>query len=190
MITVNGIFTRFQWSAYKLVWNESLRVVSQTFCELSKIILQKYATPEITFMVRISSWNFVRVPKAWLWAHIQSFSLKFSQKVRFLQYTNFKRIFWRDHATLVKQPPGHILLMIFHSQLNFDEIVICPTMSYDKGAGFKILHISQQICSHAMCKIGSNLMASKAEHDFDRIANEKSLVKWSNQLALNIDRTC
>ena len=45
------------------------KVVSLTFCELSKIISQKYTMPEITFLVRISSWNFVHVPKAWLWAH-------------------------------------------------------------------------------------------------------------------------
>ena len=41
--------------------------VSLTFLELSKIISWKNTMPEITFMVRISSWNFVRVPKAWLW---------------------------------------------------------------------------------------------------------------------------
>ena len=81
-------------------------VVSLTFRELSKIISRKYTTPEITFTVRISSWNFVRVPKAWLWAHVQSFSLKFSSQVLFLQYTNFERIFWRARETLVKQPPG------------------------------------------------------------------------------------
>ena len=33
--------------------------------ELSKIISRKYTMPEIPFMVGISSWNFVRVPKAW-----------------------------------------------------------------------------------------------------------------------------
>ena len=32
-------------------------VVSLTFCELSKIISWKYTMSEITFMVRISSWN-------------------------------------------------------------------------------------------------------------------------------------
>ena len=39
-------------------------VVSLTFRELSKIISRKYTIPEITFMVKISSWNFERVPKA------------------------------------------------------------------------------------------------------------------------------
>ena len=55
-----------------------LRVVSLMFCELFKRISRKYTMPEITFIVRISSWNFVHVPKAWLWAHVQSFSVKFS----------------------------------------------------------------------------------------------------------------
>ena len=41
-------------------------VVSLTFRELSKIISRKYTMPVITFMVRISRWNFERVPKAWL----------------------------------------------------------------------------------------------------------------------------
>ena len=45
---------------------------------LSKIISWKYTISGNTFMVRISSWNFVRVPKAWLWAHVQGFSLKFT----------------------------------------------------------------------------------------------------------------
>ena len=41
-----------------------------------------------------------------LWAHIQSFSLKFSSPILFVQYTKFERIFWRARETLVKQPPG------------------------------------------------------------------------------------
>ena len=53
-------------------------VVSQTLCEHSKIISWKYTMPEITLMARISSWNFVCVPKAWLCAYIQNFSLKLS----------------------------------------------------------------------------------------------------------------
>ena len=35
---------------------------------------------------------------------VQSFSLKFSSQILFVQYTNFERIFWRAHETLVKQP--------------------------------------------------------------------------------------
>ena len=44
--------------------------VSLTFREHSKIISRKYTMPEITFMVRISSWNFLRVPRALLWAYV------------------------------------------------------------------------------------------------------------------------
>ena len=88
-----------------LTWREwGQGAVSLTSRKLPKIFSRKYTTPEITFMVRISIWKFVRVPKAWLWAHVQSFSLKFSYEVRFLQYINFKRIFWRARETLVKQP--------------------------------------------------------------------------------------
>ena len=60
-----------------------LGVVSLTFRELFKIISRKYTMPKITFMLRISTPDFERVPKAWLWAHVQSFSLKFSSEVRF-----------------------------------------------------------------------------------------------------------
>ena len=68
-----------------------LGVVSQTFHELSKIISRKYTMPEITFMMRISSWNFVCVPNM-LWTHVQNFSLKFSQETWFLQHKKF----WQD----------------------------------------------------------------------------------------------
>ena len=89
-----------------LNWRKPLGDVSLTFRELPKILSRKYTTPEITFMVRISIWKFVRVPKARLWAHLQSFSLKFSSQVIFMQYTNFEIIFWRAREMLVKQPPG------------------------------------------------------------------------------------
>ena len=39
------------------------RVFSLNFRELSKIISRKYTILKITFIVRISGWNFVRVPK-------------------------------------------------------------------------------------------------------------------------------
>ena len=78
-----------------------LGVVSLTFHELSKIISRKYTIPEITFTVRISSCKFVCVPKAWLWAHVQSFSLIF------LQYTNFERISCENSRNVSETPPGH-----------------------------------------------------------------------------------
>ena len=80
---------------------------SLTFRELPKILSRKYTTPEITCMVRISIWKFVRVRKARLWAHVQSVSLKFSSQVLFVKYTNFERIFWRARETLVKQHPEY-----------------------------------------------------------------------------------
>ena len=50
-------------SAYlKWYYTQTLGVVvSLTFRKLSKIISRKYTTPEITFMMSISSWNFGRV---------------------------------------------------------------------------------------------------------------------------------
>ena len=78
--------------------------VSLTFREHSKMISRKYIMPQITVMVTISSWNIVHLPK-YLWVHAQSISLKFLWEVRFQQYTNFERIFWRACETLVKEPP-------------------------------------------------------------------------------------
>ena len=74
-----------------------------TFREFSKIISRKYTMPAITLMVKISSGDFAHVSKALLWAHVQSFSLKPSWEVRFLQYTNFERKSWWARETLVKQ---------------------------------------------------------------------------------------
>ena len=113
-----------------------LGVVSLTFHELSKIISRKYTILEITFMVRISSWNFVRVLKAWLWAQLQSFSLKFSWELRFLQYTIFKRISWRARETLVKQPPGPHALFSTHPMINtyyVASIGLYTTCTYIEG---------------------------------------------------------
>ena len=103
---------------------DALGVVSLTFRELSKIISRKYTTQEITFMIRISNWNFVRVPKAWLWAHVQSFILKFWSQALILQYTNFERIFWRARETLVKQPPGSLRRQAISSHdIDYEEYV-------------------------------------------------------------------
>ena len=89
--------------------------VSRTFWELSKIILQKYTMPEIPFIAKISSWNSVRVPKAWLWAHGQSFNLK---EVHFLEFTHFERRFWRALETLVTHLPGHpVTAVVFDGRL-------------------------------------------------------------------------
>ena len=67
-------------------------IVSLTFLELSKIISWKYTMPEITFMVRISS-----------------FSLKFSQKVRFLQYTKISREYLGELSKHLWNSPLQVL---------------------------------------------------------------------------------
>ena len=74
--------------------------------------------PEITLMVRISSWNFVHVPEARLRAHVQSFSLKFSQEVWFLQYTHFGRTFWRTYETHTHTIPPDVRKMLFKLSYN------------------------------------------------------------------------
>ena len=95
-----------------------LGVVSLMFCELSKIISQKYTMPEITYMVRISSWNFVLLPKAWLEFLISTILL----------YTNFERIFWRACKMLVKQSQDQIFLDKFFKDLqNIDIYFHCGT---------------------------------------------------------------
>ena len=68
-----AIFLHNQY--HRRYWPHSARnkkVVSLIFCGISKLNLQKYTMPEIIFIVTISSWTFVCVPKAWLWAHVQS----------------------------------------------------------------------------------------------------------------------
>ena len=56
---------KFNTSSIKLDIIKDQGVRSLTFRELTKINSRNLA-PVITFMVRISSWNFARVPKAWL----------------------------------------------------------------------------------------------------------------------------
>ena len=68
---------------------------------LSKFLYYRYHTSDENFKS-----NFVRVPKAMLWAHVQSFGLKFSPSMWFLALYIFVRLFWRARKTLVKQPPG------------------------------------------------------------------------------------
>ena len=82
--------------------------------------------PEIIFLVRIASWNFVRVPRASLWAHIQSFSLKFAVEVQSLQCSNFERISWRARETLVKQPtcPSQIHRAVYRLETTLTALFI------------------------------------------------------------------
>ena len=76
------------------------------FCELSKIS-RNLCIAEIALLMRISSWNFVCVPKAMLWTHVQSSSLKFSSLMVFLELYICARLFWRFREMLVKQPPEY-----------------------------------------------------------------------------------
>ena len=52
-----------------------LGVVSLTFRQLSKKLSRNLCIAQIVLVIRISSWNFVRVPKVLLWAHIQIFTI-------------------------------------------------------------------------------------------------------------------
>ena len=78
--------------------------VSLTFCEPSKIFCWNLCIANIVFLVMILIWNLVRVPKIILCAHVQSFSVRFSQGTWFLVLFIFARLFWRASETLVKQP--------------------------------------------------------------------------------------
>ena len=80
-----------------------LMVVSLTFRELTEIISRKYAMPEITFMVRISSWNPCMCAQSMALGTRKKFQLEILTRSRFLQCTNFERISWRSLETFVKQ---------------------------------------------------------------------------------------
>ena len=59
--------------------------------------------------------NVSRAPQnilARLWAHVRSFSLKFSSQVLFVQYTNVEIFFWGARETLVKQPPDAFPVLV------------------------------------------------------------------------------
>ena len=90
-------------------------VVSPTFRELSTIFSRNLCIAKIVLLMIISSWNFVCVPKAMLWTHVQSFSLKFSPQMGFLALCVFARFLWRARETLVKQPPGFWTMKYIHA---------------------------------------------------------------------------
>ena len=77
--------------------------VSLTFHELSKIFSRNLYIAEIVLLMRISSWNFVLV---------QRFRLKLSLSMWFPALCIFAILFWTIRKTLVKQPPGSILVII------------------------------------------------------------------------------
>ena len=104
--------------------------------------------------MRISSWNFVRVPKAWLWAHVQSFSLKFASQVLFLQYTNFERIFWRAREMLVKQPPGNIswasVLVVDYTTTNVERVSHLLLLEAAQAIKDGDIHANGKFLEHCM----------------------------------------
>ena len=107
--------------AKTLCYYSHLGVVSQRFQELSKIFSWNLCIAEIILLVWISSWNFVRVPKAMLWAHIQSFNLKFSPELWFPALCIFTRLCWRAREMLVKQPPDTVAILSANGSTVFDE---------------------------------------------------------------------
>ena len=101
-------------------------VVSLKFRELSKTFSRNLCIAEIVLFVRISSWNFVRVPKATLWAHVQSFNLKFSTQKWFPARFVFARLFWRARKTLVKQPLATQGATMGLAKLSRDILALAP----------------------------------------------------------------
>ena len=90
------------------LWTHMIGVgVSLMAHEVSNIFSRNLGIMKIGFLMRISSWNFVYLPREWLWTHMQSSSLKFSPQMWFLALYIFARLFWRAWEMLVKQPPGH-----------------------------------------------------------------------------------
>ena len=84
--------------------------------------LQNILSTKIILLMRMPIWNFVRVPKAMLWAHVQSFRLTFSVWMLFLALYIFAGLFWRTPETVVKQPPGQYRLGTAHQDSEAD----CP----------------------------------------------------------------
>ena len=110
------LYTTLRWdttdmhrlASISMIVTDALGPIRLRNCKFySKIFSRNLCIAEIVVHMRISSWNFVRVPKAMLWAHVQSFSLSFSSSMWLLALYIFARLFWRDRETLVKQPPGH-----------------------------------------------------------------------------------
>ena len=98
-------------------------VVSLTFRELSKIISRKYTLPVIKFLVRVSSWNFVRVPKAWLWARTKfQFEMLIGSAISATH--KFRDNILESSRNVSETTPGSILLKSVTCHLNFMEIML------------------------------------------------------------------
>ena len=79
--------------------------VSLTFCQLCKIFSLNLCIADFVLRMRIRGWNVLRVPKAMLWTHVQSFSFKFSPYMWFLELYIFARLFSIARETLMKPHP-------------------------------------------------------------------------------------
>ena len=95
---------------------KSQGVVSLTFRELSKKISRNLCITQIVLLMRISSWNFVRVPCFW---HTYNFSdWNSHHKCDFWCCLFFARIFWGARETLVKLPP------VTRKMFPFDDVIM------------------------------------------------------------------
>ena len=85
---------------------QRLGVVSLTFRGLSQTFSRNLCIAKLVLCMIISSWHFVHVPKAMVWAHVQSVRLKLTPQIWFPALCIFVRSFWRARKTLANQPPG------------------------------------------------------------------------------------
>ena len=137
-----------------------LGVVSLMFRELSKIISRKCIKQEITFVVRILNWNFVGVPKAWLWAHVQNFSWISHNKYNFCNTQISEEYFWElakcsVNCVRVNLELWHVWLMLatfFYCQCFIDSRVFGFTLN---TLGNYVLVLVPRIgsCVHSAMKI-------------------------------------
>ena len=95
-------------------------MVSLTFRKLSKeVISRKYTMPEITFMVRISSWNCMCVRTMGLVTSTK-FQLEILMRSMIYAIHKFQENIWRACKTFVKQPRATtgwwwtLLWMVWH----------------------------------------------------------------------------
>ena len=139
-------------------------VVSLMFRELSKIILRKYTMPVITFMVIISSWNFVRVPNAWLWAHEQSFSLKCSYEVRFLQTHKFRENILESSRNVSETTPQRLQFGKMQQPHMIDlaraSLILPTTLLFSQLIAHYIPRIMHMVCVLSCCVVGCNMYFS------------------------------
>ena len=99
----NGFWSNV--SNARFIWYE---YVSLTFHEFSKIFSRNLCTAEMVLLMRISSWNSVRVAKAWLWIHATRTQFQLEIIIINVIYVTvyFREIILSARETLAKQAPG------------------------------------------------------------------------------------